>query len=200
MRGPPPKHRRRVRRGPAPGSSETARTPAREFRPRARSGVASRRRAVELARRVEERREARRRRIELLEECPHVVAQHDPRAATVVNGLHGFLGDLLGVEARRRVVPARSSVASVGEIFASCVEPAPRLTPRIAHESSRLPARSRHVVVTYHGYQATRLPGCYDQLCEAWGDHDLWGSTDSRWELEAREVDLPDPPAATAPR
>jgi hypothetical protein len=37
-----------------------------------------------------------------------------------------------------------------------------------------------------------RMPTTYSDLCEAWGDHDLWGSTDSRWELEEREVELPD--------
>jgi hypothetical protein len=84
-----------------------------------------------------------------------------------------------------------------------------------------------YVVVTYHGYHGDEvhvfgtqaeaeacvfeyaqehwpttelgpMPASYDELCEAWGDHDLWGSTDSRWELEEREVDVPDPAPATA--
>ena len=40
--------------------------------------------------------------------------------------------------------------------------------------------------------QFGRFPRTYARLYEAWGDHDLWGSTDSRWELEEREVVLPD--------
>jgi hypothetical protein len=86
-----------------------------------------------------------------------------------------------------------------------------------------------YVVVTYHGYHGDEvqvfgneaeaeacvleyardywpeaelgpMPDGYDELCEAWGDHDLWGSTDSRWELEVRAVDLPDPETASARR
>jgi hypothetical protein len=82
-----------------------------------------------------------------------------------------------------------------------------------------------YVVVTYHGYHGDEvqvfgtaaeaearafeyardywpaaelgpMPATYDELCEAWGDHDLWGSTDSRWELEVRTVDLPEPEPA----
>ena len=37
-----------------------------------------------------------------------------------------------------------------------------------------------------------RFPRSYTKLYEAWDDNDLWGSIDSRWELEAREVDVPD--------
>jgi hypothetical protein len=37
-----------------------------------------------------------------------------------------------------------------------------------------------------------RFPRAYDALYEAWDDHDLWGSTDCRWELEEREVEVPD--------
>ncbi len=77
------------------------------------------------------------------------------------------------------------------------------------------------VVITYHGYHGDdvhvfgteaeaealvieyakeywdtkrlgRFPRTYARLYEAWGEHDLWGSTDSRWELEEREVELPD--------
>jgi hypothetical protein len=77
-----------------------------------------------------------------------------------------------------------------------------------------------YVVVTYHGYHGDEvhvfgtlseaeecvieyareywnseelgpMPTSQSELCEAWGDHDLWGSTDSRWELEEREVKLP---------
>ena len=43
-----------------------------------------------------------------------------------------------------------------------------------------------------------RFPTSYTRLCEAWDEHDLWGSTDSRWELEEREVELPDPAAVTS--
>jgi hypothetical protein len=78
-----------------------------------------------------------------------------------------------------------------------------------------------YVVVTYHGYHGDEvqvfgseseaqayvleyaqdywptselgsMPRSYDELCERWGDHDLWGSTDSRWELEERQVEVPD--------
>jgi hypothetical protein len=81
------------------------------------------------------------------------------------------------------------------------------------------------VVVTYHGYHGDdvqvfgteaeaeavvikyakeywdtkrlgRFPRTYTRLYEAWGEHDLWGSTDARWELEEREVELPDPAAS----
>ena len=49
--------------------------------------------------------------------------------------------------------------------------------------------------------QFGRFPRSYKRLCEAWNDHDLWGSTDSRWELEEREVDVPnsEAPAAAQP-
>lgn len=45
-----------------------------------------------------------------------------------------------------------------------------------------------------------RLPRSYARLCDAWDDHGLWGSTDSRWELEECEVELPDrsPPVKAA--
>jgi len=43
-----------------------------------------------------------------------------------------------------------------------------------------------------------RFPRSYTHLCEAWGEHDLWGSTDSRWELEEREVEVLDG-AVTSP-
>lgn len=78
-----------------------------------------------------------------------------------------------------------------------------------------------YVVVTYHGYHGDevqvfgteaeaeacvieyareywdtrsfgRFPRTFKRLCEAWGEHDLWGSTNSRWELEEREVELPE--------
>lgn len=84
-----------------------------------------------------------------------------------------------------------------------------------------------YVVVTYHGYHGDevhvfgtrkeaeacvfdyareiwrrarlgRLPRTYTRLCEAWGDHDLWGSTDFRWELEEREIELHHPAPAAA--
>lgn len=45
-----------------------------------------------------------------------------------------------------------------------------------------------------------RFPRSYSKLCEAWDDHGLWGSTHSRWELEAREVDVPDPRPTSAAR
>lgn len=86
-----------------------------------------------------------------------------------------------------------------------------------------------YVVVTYHGYHGDevqvfgnevdaeayvmeyakeiwprarlgRFPRSYSKLCEAFDQHDLWGSTNSRWELEEREVELPDPAASTAQR
>ncbi len=37
------------------------------------------------------------------------------------------------------------------------------------------------------------FPRAYTKLCDAWDEHDLWGSVESRWELEEREVLLPDP-------
>ena len=40
--------------------------------------------------------------------------------------------------------------------------------------------------------QLGRFPRSYAKICEAWDDHDLWGSTDSRWELEEKEVEVPD--------
>ena len=43
-----------------------------------------------------------------------------------------------------------------------------------------------------------RFPRSYTKLCEAWDEHDLWGSTDSRWELEEREVEVPGPARVTA--
>ena len=84
-----------------------------------------------------------------------------------------------------------------------------------------------YVVVTYHGYHGDevhvfgsegeaeacvmeyakeiwartglgRFPRSYTKLYKAWDDHDLWGSTDSRWELEEREVELPDPAPSAA--
>jgi hypothetical protein len=85
-----------------------------------------------------------------------------------------------------------------------------------------------YVVVTYHGYHGDdvhvfgrmaeaiacireyakgywdtkrlgRFPRSYKRLHEAWDEHDLWGSTNSRWELEERDVELPDP-TPVAPR
>jgi hypothetical protein len=78
-----------------------------------------------------------------------------------------------------------------------------------------------YVVVTYHGYHGDevhvfgteaeaealvmeyakehwdtkrlgRFPRTYARLYDAWGEHDLWGSTNSRWELEEREIELAD--------
>jgi hypothetical protein len=46
--------------------------------------------------------------------------------------------------------------------------------------------------------QFGRFPRSYSKLCEAWNDHGLWGSTDSRWELEEREVDVPHPRPSSA--
>ena len=43
-----------------------------------------------------------------------------------------------------------------------------------------------------------RFPRSIKKLCAAWDDNGLWGSTDSRWELEEREVDIPDPQPAAA--
>lgn len=37
-----------------------------------------------------------------------------------------------------------------------------------------------------------RFPRSYAKLCEAFDEHDLWGSTDSRWELVKQEIDLPE--------
>jgi len=39
-----------------------------------------------------------------------------------------------------------------------------------------------------------RFPRSYTRLYDAWGEHDLWGSIESRWELEQREVELPEQP------
>jgi hypothetical protein len=84
-----------------------------------------------------------------------------------------------------------------------------------------------YVVVTYHGYHGDevcvfgtqaeaeacvmeyakeiwrrerlgRFPKSYASLYETWAEHDLWGSTDSRWELEEREVELPEPASSAA--
>jgi hypothetical protein len=41
-----------------------------------------------------------------------------------------------------------------------------------------------------------RFPRSYSRLYDAWGEHDLWGSVESRWELEACEVELPNRKAA----
>jgi hypothetical protein len=86
-----------------------------------------------------------------------------------------------------------------------------------------------YVVVTYHGYHGDEvrvfgreaeaeacvleyardcwnsdelgpMPTRYSELCEAWGDNDLWGSTNSRWDLEEREVELPAPGPDRGPR
>ena len=35
------------------------------------------------------------------------------------------------------------------------------------------------------------LPEDYDRLSTAWNEHDLWGSVESRWELERFEIELP---------
>src|SRR5688572_26030303 len=37
-----------------------------------------------------------------------------------------------------------------------------------------------------------RFPRTYDALYEAWDDYGLWGSTDCRWELEERDVEISD--------
>jgi len=36
-----------------------------------------------------------------------------------------------------------------------------------------------------------RFPRSYTRLHDAWTEHDLWGSVESRWELEKCEIDLP---------
>ena len=36
-----------------------------------------------------------------------------------------------------------------------------------------------------------RFPEDYDRLYAAWDEHSLWGSVESRWELQRFEVDLP---------
>jgi hypothetical protein len=43
------------------------------------------------------------------------------------------------------------------------------------------------------------FPENYASLYDAWDDHGLWGSVESRWELEEHEIELPDP-AAGAPQ
>ena len=35
------------------------------------------------------------------------------------------------------------------------------------------------------------FPEDYDRLSTAWNEHDLWGSAESRWELERFEIELP---------
>jgi hypothetical protein len=45
-----------------------------------------------------------------------------------------------------------------------------------------------------------QFPRDYASLYEAWDDHGLWGSVDSRWELEAREINLPDGPSEATTR
>ena len=42
------------------------------------------------------------------------------------------------------------------------------------------------------------MPSTLEDLTSAWDNHDLWGSCDSRWEFEVREVEVPDPRAAAA--
>jgi hypothetical protein len=44
------------------------------------------------------------------------------------------------------------------------------------------------------------MPGSYEELFEAWGDHDLWGSTEARWELRTCAVEVPDPEPASIQR
>lgn len=36
-----------------------------------------------------------------------------------------------------------------------------------------------------------RFPGDYHRLYAAWNDNGLWGSVESRWELERFEIELP---------
>jgi hypothetical protein len=36
-----------------------------------------------------------------------------------------------------------------------------------------------------------RFPRSYQRLYDAWNERGLWGSVESRWELEKFEVDLP---------
>jgi hypothetical protein len=45
-----------------------------------------------------------------------------------------------------------------------------------------------------------RYPRDYTRLHEAWNDHGLWGSVDSRWELERHEVELPETQRGTNAR
>ncbi len=35
------------------------------------------------------------------------------------------------------------------------------------------------------------FPRSYTRLYDAWTEHDLWGSVESRWELEECQIDLP---------
>jgi hypothetical protein len=41
-----------------------------------------------------------------------------------------------------------------------------------------------------------RLPRSYRRLYDAWGEQDLWGSVESRWEFERCEIDVPQPTRA----
>lgn len=43
-----------------------------------------------------------------------------------------------------------------------------------------------------------RFPRNYVRLYDAWTEHGLWGSVESRWELEACDVDLPRQGSATS--
>jgi len=45
-----------------------------------------------------------------------------------------------------------------------------------------------------------RFPRSYTRLYDAWNEHGLWGSVESRWELEQRDVYLPDPTPSAAQR
>jgi hypothetical protein len=36
-----------------------------------------------------------------------------------------------------------------------------------------------------------RFPRTYQRLYEAWNEHNLWGSVESRWDFQVCEVDLP---------
>jgi hypothetical protein len=39
--------------------------------------------------------------------------------------------------------------------------------------------------------QFGEFPQNYEKLLVAWNEHDLWGSVDSRWELQSFEIDVP---------
>jgi hypothetical protein len=88
---------------------------------------------VQVTRVVDEPCEPCRARVERLDQCADVVANDHARASTVMHCLHGFLGRLLAVEARRGVVAGIASDARVGEILLGRLQPPLPLEFRFGH-------------------------------------------------------------------
>jgi hypothetical protein len=73
---------------------------------------------VEVTSIFEPRGERRDRRCQRFDERAHVVSDDDSRATSVMDGLDGFLGCLLSVEARGRVVAGCGRDPCVGNVLA----------------------------------------------------------------------------------